>query len=166
MEKIAINAKTGLRPLLNRLSRDDCARIHAASLMILSRTGVRVFEPRVIEMVKKAGAFVEGAYFGDKLSPLSETTNLAPAVTGANLFDHIKNMLYTTVPSYIIAAIMFIILGFTMEPGAASIESVRNINSVLSAEFNLSPLLLLPPALVIVMVISRYRLFPASLELQ
>ncbi|NLJ58733.1 MAG: sodium:proton antiporter, partial [Tissierellia bacterium] len=58
-----------------------------------------------------AGCIVSGAYFGDKMSPLSDTTNLAPAMAGANLFDHIRHMFYTTGLSYAIAAVIYIILG-------------------------------------------------------
>lgn len=58
-----------------------------------------------------AGAIISGAFFGDKMSPLSDTTNLAPAVTGVDLFEHIRNMLWTTVPAFIIAFIAFFILG-------------------------------------------------------
>ena len=59
-----------------------------------------------------AGAVVSGAYFGDKISPLSETTNLAPAVSGSDLFDHIRHMLWTTVPAFVIALVLFTIMGF------------------------------------------------------
>ena len=60
-----------------------------------------------------AGAIISGAYFGDKLSPLSDTTNLAPAVAGTNLFTHIKYMTITTVPSILIALAVFLVVGFT-----------------------------------------------------
>ena len=58
-----------------------------------------------------AGAIISGAFFGDKMSPLSDTTNLAPAVTGVDLFEHIRNMLWTTIPAFIIAFIAYFILG-------------------------------------------------------
>ena len=65
-----------------------------------------------------AGAIVSGAYFGDKISPLSETTNLAPAVAGADLFEHIRHMLWTTVPSIILALIAFVLIGFNSNVSA------------------------------------------------
>ena len=68
-----------------------------------------------------AGAIISGAYFGDKLSPLSDTTNLAPAVAGTDLITHIKYMTITTVPSILIALLVFLIVGFT---GSAAAESV------------------------------------------
>lgn len=58
------------------------------------------------------GAVISGAYFGDKLSPLSDTTNLAPVMAGTDLFTHIRYMLYTTIPTYVVTLILFIILGF------------------------------------------------------
>ena len=74
-----------------------------------------------------AGAVVSGAYFGDKISPLSETTNLAPAVAGVDLFEHIRYMLWTTIPSFIIALILFVILGFSAstEQSAAKIQEMQ-----------------------------------------
>ena len=68
-----------------------------------------------ISMGMTAGAILSGAYFGDKLSPLSDTTNLAPAMAGGELFDHIKYMLWTTIPTYIITLIVFVILGLNIE---------------------------------------------------
>ena len=63
-----------------------------------------------------AGAVVSGAYFGDKMSPLSDTTNLAPAMAGATLFDHIKHMVYTTGTSLIIALVAYAVMGFMFSP--------------------------------------------------
>ncbi|MGL4732489.1 MAG: Na+/H+ antiporter NhaC family protein, partial [Fusobacteriaceae bacterium] len=71
-----------------------------------------------------AGAIISGAYFGDKLSPLSDTTNLAPAMAGANLFDHIKHMLYTTVPAYIITLGIFTFLGMRNSVGAVTASDI------------------------------------------
>ena len=64
-----------------------------------------------------AGAVVSGAYFGDKMSPLSDTTNLAPAMAGATLFDHIKHMIYTTGTSMIIALVAYTVMGFLFASG-------------------------------------------------
>ena len=62
-----------------------------------------------------AGAVISGAYFGDKMSPLSDTTNLAPAMAGTDLYSHIKYMTYTTFPTYAITLVVFIILSYNME---------------------------------------------------
>ena len=110
-----------------------------------------------------AGAIVSGAYFGDKLSPLSDSTNLAPAVAGTQLFVHIKHMLYTTVPSLIIALALYGILGMSQGSSAASIENVEALNAVLRHEFNLSPWLWLAPISVILMIALRMPALPALL---
>ena len=74
------------------------------------------------------GAIISGAYFGDKMSPLSDTTNLAPAMSGTDLFTHIKYMMYTTIPSFTIALIIFLIFGFQTE-----VNSSQNIDAILDA---------------------------------
>lgn len=110
-----------------------------------------------------AGAIVSGAYFGDKLSPLSDSTNLAPAVAGTQLFVHIRHMLYTTVPSLVIALALYGILGMSQGSGAASIENVEALNAVLRSEFNLSPWLWLAPISVVLMIALRLPALPALL---
>ena len=67
-----------------------------------------------ISLGMTAGAVLSGAYFGDKMSPMSDTTNLAPAMAGTDLFTHIKYMAFTTVPTVVITLIIFLILGFTL----------------------------------------------------
>lgn len=114
-----------------------------------------------LEMI--AGAIVSGAYFGDKLSPLSDTTNLAPAVAGAELIEHIKHMLLTTVPSLIIALILYAILGSRISGEAASLESVEQLGNTLNTLFNLSPFLLLAPMLVLVLIVFRIPALPSLL---
>ena len=75
-----------------------------------------------------AGAVVSGAYFGDKMSPLSDTTNLAPAVAGSTLFDHIKHMIWTTGPSLVVALIAYLVIGFTNHSsGAADLSTIDEI---------------------------------------
>ncbi len=110
-----------------------------------------------------AGAVISGAYFGDKLSPLSDTTNLAPAMAGTDLFTHVRYMLYTTIPSMIIALIGFVVLGFFFTPHEASLESIQAIMGVLDTNFNLNPLLFLLPALVFALVAKRVPAIPALL---
>jgi Na+:H+ antiporter, NhaC family len=99
-----------------------------------------------------AGAVISGAYFGDKLSPLSDTTNLAPAMAGTDLFTHIRYMLYTTVPSLIIALILFTVLGLGYKDGALDAAEVAEVQSLLSAQFNITPWLFFVPAIVILLI--------------
>ncbi|MCH4888327.1 Na+/H+ antiporter NhaC [Acidaminobacter sp. JC074] len=106
-----------------------------------------------------AGAIISGAYFGDKMSPLSDTTNLAPAVSGATLFDHIKHMIYTTGPSYVIALIVFGIMGLSAS-GNADTHSINEMLTVLEANFSINPLLLLIPVIVIGAVVMKVPAIP------
>ena len=105
-----------------------------------------------------AGAVLSGAYFGDKMSPLSDTTNLAPAMVGTDLYTHIKHMTYTTGVSITITLAIEIILGFFYGGGEANLESVDQILAGIDAQFAVNPLLLLPP--VVVMVLA-FRKIPA-----
>ena len=107
-----------------------------------------------------AGAIISGAYFGDKMSPLSDTTNLAPAMAGSKLFDHIRHMFYTTGPSLAIALILYGILGLKYRQTELDLEGIRTILNGITAQFNITPLLLLPPLLVIVIVILRIPAIP------
>lgn len=107
-----------------------------------------------------AGAIISGSYFGDKMSPLSDTTNLAPAMAGSNLFEHIKHMLYTTAPSYIVALIIYGVLGIKYANSTINTESINVILNGLTSQFNISPFLLLPPILVIVMVFLKIPAIP------
>jgi NhaC family Na+:H+ antiporter len=108
-----------------------------------------------------AGAIISGAYFGDKISPLSDTTNLAPAVAGSELFEHIRYMLLTTVPSLVLALLIYAALGWSGPAEAADASTVHAIRESLATHFNLNPLLLLPPVLVIMMVMFRLPALPA-----
>jgi NhaC family Na+:H+ antiporter len=110
-----------------------------------------------------AGAIISGAYFGDKLSPLSDTTNLAPAVAGTDLFSHIRHMVYTTVPGYVLSIILYGILGMRFSGGFLESGRIDTIISTLSSNFTIHPILLLPPLLVIVMVVKRIPPLPAIL---
>ena len=100
-----------------------------------------------------AGAVLSGAYFGDKMSPLSDTTNLAPAMSGGDLFTHIRYMLYTTVPTLVITIIVFVILGLTLKTsGEADTDSI--LKSI-DASFNISGWLFLVPLGVILMILKK-----------
>lgn len=107
-----------------------------------------------------AGAIISGAYFGDKMSPLSDTTNLAPAMAGAKLFDHIRHMVYTTGPSLLIALVLYAILGLRYRQSNLDLEGIRLILDGIESHFTVSVWLLLPPLLVIVMVIRRIPAIP------
>lgn len=115
-----------------------------------------------IPMYWTAGAVVSGAFFGDKVSPLSDTTNLAPAVTGTDVFSHIKNMMPTTIPAMVIALTIYLVAGFTLiDDGGASFERINTITTTLQANFTISPWLLLPAALVIVLAVKRMPPIPS-----
>jgi Na+:H+ antiporter, NhaC family len=107
-----------------------------------------------------AGAVISGAYFGDKMSPLSDTTNLAPAIAGTELFTHIRHMAWTTGPSFIIALVIFAVIGF-MESGNGSSEGLQNTLAVIEANFSTSLLTLLPLALVFFMAFKKMPAFPS-----
>lgn len=107
-----------------------------------------------------AGAIVSGSYFGDKMSPLSDTTNLAPSMAGADLFDHIRHMIYTTGPSLVISLILFGILGFKYSGNNMDSASINLILDGLKGQFSISPMLLIPPILVIGMVILKVPAIP------
>ncbi|RXG30571.1 Na+/H+ antiporter NhaC [Leeuwenhoekiella palythoae] len=106
-----------------------------------------------ISLGMTAGAILSGAYFGDKLSPLSDTTNLAPAMAGTDLFTHIQYMLYTTVPTVTITLIVFIIIGFNIETSGDADTSV--ILTAIDDAFTISPWLFLVPAIVIFMIVKK-----------
>lgn len=100
-----------------------------------------------------AGAVISGAYFGDKLSPLSDTTNLAPAMAGGELFSHIRYMTYTTVPSIVITIIVFTILSLTQNTtGDADTESLM---LAIEEKFTITPLLFIVPAVVILLIVKK-----------
>ena len=109
-----------------------------------------------------AGAIISGAYFGDKMSPLSDTTNLAPAMAGTDLFTHVQYMFYTTTPSLVISLIIFLIWGFTLETSAL-VSDPNEILSAIETSFNLNPLLFLVPGIVIAMILRRVPATPALL---
>lgn len=124
---------------------------------------IGVAEGLGVPLPMAAGAIISGSYFGDKMSPLSDSTNLAPAVAGAELFEHIRHMLFTTVPALAIALLLYGILGWRGFAGEASAESVDAILSALNAAFDLNPLLLLPPLLIVFVIMWRLPALPSLL---
>lgn len=107
-----------------------------------------------------AGAILSGAYFGDKMSPLSDTTNLAPAMAGTDLFTHIRYMIITTGPSIVIALIVFLIYGFT-SGGEGTIEQKGLILEAISNRFNISGWLFIVPVVVVFLIIRKTPALPA-----
>jgi len=107
-----------------------------------------------------AGAIISGAYFGDKMSPLSDTTNLAPAMAGAKLFDHVSHMVYTTGTSLVIALVGFGILGARFAGKELDVANINSILDLMRNNFNINPLLLIVPILVIIMVAKRVPAIP------
>ena len=108
-----------------------------------------------------AGAIISGAYFGDKMSPLSDTTNLAPAMAGTTLFEHVKHMIYTTGPSLLIALILYAIIGMKYAGKDLDLSQIELIKNSLMGSFKtLSPVLLIPPVVVILMVVKKVPAIP------
>ena len=107
-----------------------------------------------------AGAVIGGAYFGDKLSPLSDSTNLAAAVVGVDLFRHVRHMLTTTIPSLVIAMVIF--AGFSLTRGgeAAPVEAIAQTRATLDAAYDLGIITMLPLAVVFILAIRRFPPYP------
>ena len=112
-----------------------------------------------------AGIIISGAYFGDKMSPLSDTTNLAPAVAGSNLFDHIRAMVWTTLPTLIIVAAITIFLGTRYSANAADFDASRIVamQAMMAAEFPISGLSFVPPLVVLVLAIMKFPALPSMM---
>jgi Na+:H+ antiporter, NhaC family len=109
-----------------------------------------------------AGAIISGAYFGDKMSPLSDTTNLAPAMAGTDLFTHIRHMMWTTLPSLGIALVLFAIIGLrgTAPTDTATVDGIRD---AITSAFVVGPHLLIPMVVVLGLVVARMPALPALL---
>ena len=108
----------------------------------------------------EAGSIVSGAYFGDKMSPLSDSTNLAPAVAGSELFEHIRFMLYTTVPALLIALSLYLLLGLSLATQSTSTDNVHLLQTVIQENYRLSPVLLLAPLSVVALVWFKFPALP------
>lgn len=107
-----------------------------------------------------AGAIVSGAYFGDKLSPMSETTNLAPAIAGTNLFEHIKYMMWTTVPSFVIAMILFLIIGLNTDV-SNNVDRIGQMILLLDEQFTIAWYTLVPLFVLMFLAVKKVPAFPA-----
>ncbi|MEM9896306.1 MAG: Na+/H+ antiporter NhaC [Bacteroidota bacterium] len=109
-----------------------------------------------------AGAILSGAYFGDKMSPLSDTTNLAPAMAGTDLFTHIRYMTITTIPSISIALVIFLFIGFAID-GNGSIDQTSQILSAIEERFFISGWLFVVPVVVVILIVKKMPALPALL---
>ncbi|WP_329454088.1 Na+/H+ antiporter NhaC [Streptomyces sp. NBC_01497] len=108
-----------------------------------------------VSLPMTAGAIVSGAYFGDKMSPMSDTTNLSPAVAGSTLFEHIRHLLYTTGPAAILACVLYLFLGRTQHADGQAAQRTEALRAVLEHGFHFNLLLLLPPAVVLAGAITK-----------
>ncbi|MDO5571630.1 MAG: Na+/H+ antiporter NhaC family protein [Bacteroidales bacterium] len=100
-----------------------------------------------------AGAIISGAYFGDKVSPLSETTNMASSSAGSELFSHIRYLMITTIPSFIITLIIYLVYGFFGNHGA--VEHTDELSTALATSYNLSPLLFIVPLITVILIAKK-----------
>ncbi|MFF2289064.1 Na+/H+ antiporter NhaC [Peribacillus butanolivorans] len=108
-----------------------------------------------------AGAIVCGAIFGDKISPLSDTTNLASATAKVTVYEHIKHMLWTTIPSFIITLVAFTAIGLFMDRGNTDSRQIETLINVLSDEFMITPITLLSPLVIIILAVKRMSPIPS-----
>ncbi len=108
------------------------------------------------------GAVISGSYFGDKMSPLSDTTNLAPAMAGTDIFTHIRYMMITTTPSMLITLVIFIIIGFTYD-FSTGVSDISVVQEAINEKFTITPLLVLIPIFLIVIIILKVPPLPALL---
>lgn len=108
-----------------------------------------------------AGAIICGAIFGDKMSPLSDTTVMAPGLAGAELFSHIKHMMWTTVPAIVISLVAFTFIGFGYDTGTGTVSRVQAASAGLADAFHVGLIPLIPPLLVLILLILKMDAFPA-----
>lgn len=114
-----------------------------------------------IPLGQAGGALISGAYFGDKISPFSDTTNLAPIAAQSNLYDHIKHMLWTTSPAMLIGLTVYFLLGiFSHSQGNLSLEKAELFSSVIEANYKFSILLLLPPIITLYLAVKQKPILP------
>jgi NhaC family Na+:H+ antiporter len=106
------------------------------------------------------GAIVSGAFFGDKISPMSDSTNLTPSVLGVNLFDHIKHMLKSSIPGFVVTFVIFTVIGLVNSQDSAA-PDVSAFTGYISDNFNITPWLFIPPVIVVVMVVLKIPAIPS-----
>ncbi|MCF4175128.1 Malate-2H(+)/Na(+)-lactate antiporter [Vibrio mediterranei] len=117
-----------------------------------------------VSLAAAAGAVVSGAYFGDKISPLSDSTNFAPVVSGTTLYEHIQHMLYTTLPGFVIAATVFFFAGQSADvAGVSEPEKVVEILAGLESLYNLNIVLIIPPVMILWGALTKKPVLPLML---
>lgn len=116
-----------------------------------------------IPLQQAAGAIVAGAYFGDKISPFSDSTNLASVAAGSNLFDHIRHLLWTTTPAWILGLIVYFIVGFGYDVNTGSSERIVTIMNTLVTNYSFNLLLLIPPGIILFMTVRKKPPIPGML---
>ena len=116
-----------------------------------------------IPLEQAAGAIVGGAYFGDKMSPFSDVANLAPVAAGANLFDHIKHMLWSATPAWLLGLLVYLFVGLGYEGKAIESETVALITDTLKDNFHFGPLLLAPVIVIFYLAITKRPVIPAMM---
>lgn len=151
----AVAIVTGIVSITLGSSFTSIATVGLAFMVIGEGLG---FPPALV-----AGAIISGAYFGDKLSPLSDTTNIAPVVAETDLFSHVKHMLWDTLPAFFIALVLYAILGRSATIEGADKSSILALMDGLQSVFIISPLLLFMPVLTIVLIIKKIPAIPALL---
>jgi NhaC family Na+:H+ antiporter len=110
-----------------------------------------------------AGAIITGAYFGDKISPFSDTTNLAPIAARSNLFDHIRHLLWTTLPAWLIGLVIYLIIGLQYGDQVLPSDQMNTVTATLEANFRFNILLLLPPVIVLVFALKKWPTIPGMI---
>ncbi|MGD8780297.1 MAG: Na+/H+ antiporter NhaC [Ignavibacteria bacterium] len=116
-----------------------------------------------IPLGQAAGAIVAGAYFGDKLSPFSDTTNLAPVAAKSNLFDHIRHLLWTTTPAWLLGLLVYLLIGLNYQPDMYNQENLNTILTTIESNFTFHWLLLLPPVIILYLTIKKKPPIPGML---
>ena len=110
-----------------------------------------------------AGMVISGAYFGDKISPLSDSTNVAAAAAETDLYLHVRSMMYTTMPSFIIALLLYLIIGLRYQASSVDLVNIKIIKEALSSSFFISPWLLIPPIVVLITAVKKIPAIPSLL---
>ena len=110
-----------------------------------------------------AGCILSGAYFGDKMSPLSDTTNLAPTIAGTDVFKHIGAMMYTAIPVYVICLVLYSVIGFQYADIQLDTHSITQIQKAITDTFQITPIVLLPLAIVLILSICKFPALPTLL---
>lgn len=111
-----------------------------------------------------AGAIISGSYFGEKISPISDVTNLAAAMAETNLFAHIKHTLYTVLPTYIISILLYSFLGLRLAQRSSFVSEIDDIKIGLTSQFSISPILLIPPLIIIICILLKIPAIPSIIS--